>query len=573
MLLTLKMLGPEATSGVSPPQHTSELVLALSDEERGGNHRFQRRHIRSIQTGELHLKYETARGMAGRNHPAELAAVAPKGSAFAYDVMAEVLRLRYVDLRQREEIRVRLAVRGVAASAGSVSNLSRQALACLEQAHEAAAAKLAARYREEAFILQLDGTREGGEWSHFVIREGFSGNVLLAAKIRSEHSADIAALLRRIKALFGVPDAIISDMSQAIALAAREVFDDVPHLVCHFHFLKDVGAALLGSEHDGLAHVTRHMRKELGKLRRDCVGQLRGGDNRQRWLISMIDRVNAYNADLTGEGFPFDLPHLAYHHRCLEVLPRAEAILRSMQAGPGDPLFDRLVTLRTLLCHHASSGVLIRGVARMEKLAVIFRRLRDILHPLSRDRRAPLNWGRIDDPQDVADMAAEIAALRRDATRMHARTSLCPGDRKAWKTLHSHLEKYADKLNPVLEVRGRLFLLPRTNNLSETRFRDIKRRQRRTTGNGNLGRQFDDMPAQVFYVENLHDPNYRTEALADKPLHECLAKADWNAVRKAVAAMASPSCHGAIDHELINRPDFFAAVAVALSQESVAAVA
>jgi len=43
----------------------------------------------------------------------------------------------------------------------------------------------------------LSGTREGGHWCHFTLREGVTENVLLAAKIRSEHWQDIAALLRR----------------------------------------------------------------------------------------------------------------------------------------------------------------------------------------------------------------------------------------------------------------------------------------------------------------------------------------------------------------------------------------
>ena len=566
LLMTLGLLGAGLVRDCPTKQSPNELVLALDDDERKDcrGHRFQSRRIRSLQGGEFLVTYETARTATGVVRPAELEAVVPKGSSFAYDVIAEVMTLRHVELLQRKEICANLAARKVDISTGSVSKLSWLGLAGLEQLHELAAPKLAQRYRKNAFILQLDGTREGGEWSHFVIREGFTGNVLLAGKIRSEHHVDIATMLRRVKELFGIPDAIISDMSQAIALALKEVFDGVPHRICHFHFLRDVGKALLGVEHEALGHSVRQIRKDLGKLRRECVAKVRAGDTDHQWLVNIIDRVNAHSCELKGEGFPFDMPHLAYHHNCQKALPEVEAILHTMAAEAGSPLRKHMVTLCTILRHRETSGVLNRGVARFEKLAALFQRLRDILHPIRRDNHAPLNWGRIDDPQILPDMAGAIAALRSEAKRMSARQSLCPGDRKAWNTLHTHLDKYAEKLNPIVKIRDRIFFLPRTNNLSETRFRDIKRRQRRTTGNGDLSRQIDDMPAQVFYVENLHDEHYRTVVLDGRPLHEALARTNWDAVRKKVKTMAAPRCPGAIDHELINKPDFFKDAAAAL---------
>ena len=129
-----------------------------------------------------------------------------------------------------------------------------------------------------------------------------------------------------------------------------------------------------------------------------------------------------------------------------------------------------------------------------------------------------------------------------------------------WRSLHRMLEKYADKLNPLLQVRGRSYVLPRTNNLCETGFRDMKRRQRRTTGNGNLKRQLDHMPAQAFYVENLADPIYRKIVFRNRPMHECFAETDWQVVRKTVKEMKRPPRVGAIDHDLINSDSFFATV-------------
>jgi hypothetical protein len=487
--------------------------------------------------------------------------------AFCYDTIAEVMRLRYVELLQREEVRVELAARGVPISAGSVSNLARLGLACLEQVHEAAAARLGQSYRQEAFVLHLDGTREGGQWCHFVLREGFSGNVLLARKIRSEHSADITVMLRRVDELFGPPDALVSDMSAAILKAAAAVFPGTRHLVCHFHFLRDVGTALLGAQHEALGHGLKHTRAQLLKLRREAVTDLRGGDDRQRWLVALVDRIGQYRAELSAEGFPFDLPNLHCVRHCIAVLAETEAILGRLCIRPDDPLYRRLIQFRTLLRHTVESGLICRSVARLAKLDGLFRNLRDILHPRSTDRQAPLNWGRIEQPDRLPDTAAALDALRERARRKAACKSLCPDDRKAWKTMHSHLAKYAGILSPALHVRGRTFLLPRTNNLSETAFRDLKRRQRRTTGNGDLSRQIDHLPPQVFYAENLADPHYGRLAFGERPMHEAFATVDWQAVRATVAAMAAPESPGAVDRQLVQSQDFFVTVGAALARE------
>lgn len=549
----------------------SDVVLELEDERRRGCQRlrYQRRHVRSVAAGTLAVTYRSGRTAAGACvHPAEIEAVAPRGMAFSYDTMAEVMRLRHVELLQREEVRVELAGRGIRISTGSVSNLSRLGLACLEQVHEAAAARLGASYRREAFVLHLDGTREGGQWCQFVLREGFTGNVLLARKIRSEHSDDIETMLRRAKELFGPPDAVVSDMSAAILKAVGAVLPDVPHLVCHFHFLKAVGSLLLGPEHEAIGHGLKHTRGELAKLRREAVAALRQGDARQRWIVGLIDRIGQYRVELSAEGFPFDLPNLHYARHCAMVLTGTEEILARLPIRPDDPLHQRLVRLRTLLRYVGDSGVLARGVARLTVLDGLFANLRNILHPRrTDDRQAPLNWGRIEQPQHLPDIARALDALRERARRKTACKSLGTGDRRAWRIIHSHLADYAGKLNPILVVRDRTFLLPRTNNLSETAFRDLKRRQRRTTGNGDLSRQLDHMPPQVFYAANLTDPNYCRLVFGDSPMHEAFATADWTAVKTAAAAMAAPASPGAVDRELVGSPAFFATVGAALAEE------
>jgi len=556
---------PAATSTVPLVQ----VVLALDKQQRRrcDRRRFQGRSIRLLDVGTLAVRYES--GSVGAEHvqPVQLQAVVPPGMAFGYDVMAEVLRLRYVELKQREQIGADLATRRVRISAGSVTRLSQLALGCVEQLHEAAAGALGDSYRQQAFILHLDGTHEGGQWCHFVIREGMTGHVLLARKIRSEHSDDIARMLRRVKSLFGVPDVVISDMSSPICKAVAAVFKHTPHLLCHFHFLKAVGKTILGPDHDTLGNSVRHVRSELLELRRDCVSKLREGDELQAQVIALIDRINVYAGELSGEGFPFDLPNLRYLQRCREVFESVRMLLGEKR---GELVGSKEVrsNLFRLHMHLRFYGEDLGGgvaMARLRRRNKLFTDFRDILHPVVENTRAPLNWGRLEDPTCVADIAGSLAKIRETARRKARCKTLTSSDKKMWKSLHRKLESHADMLVPVLKVRDDVFVLPRTNNLSETGFRDVKRKQRRTTGNGNLKRQLDQMPPQVFYVENLAYEDYRRLLFGNRPLHECFADTDWEKVKSTVERMITPSRLGAVNHALINREDFFDTVTASLA--------
>jgi hypothetical protein len=93
----------------------------------------------------------------------------------------------------------------------------------------------------------------------WVIRDCLSGLVLLARALLSSACGDLAGLLRAVAAdlaALGVPVAG-SDGQPSIRLAIARVWPDVPHQLCHFHYLRE--AALPVYEAD------RHAKKELKK--------------------------------------------------------------------------------------------------------------------------------------------------------------------------------------------------------------------------------------------------------------------------------------------------------------------
>jgi hypothetical protein len=195
-------------------------------------------------------------------------------------------------------------------------------------------------------------------------------------------------------------------------------------------------------------------------------------------------------------------------------------------------------------------------ISQLKKLDDIFSKLRDILHPRNEKEKTPLNWGMLNSDAQVEDIAEKLEALRKKAEKKVG-TKLSPYLVKAWKTVKNRLKKHQDKLDPVIEFNGGKFILPRTNNLCETGFRDCKRKARRTTGMRHLSRHMDNLPPQYFYTFNLNDQEYVKTVYGDGEICDSFHEIDKNAVRADVEKMKSQRLSPKIiDHKLIRNDDY-----------------
>lgn len=525
--------------------------------------RIQLRKLRSSRLGELALNYETGIAVdGGKIVPEELTLMAAPGMTFAYDTIFAVTEMRYVQLLQRKEIQQRFNFH---ISTGSVSELSLQGLAYLEQCHFNRSEKLAEHYRRDCFIIHLDGTNEGGMYNHFVVRDGITGNVLYAEKIISESEKSIRSILVEIKKLFGIPDAVISDMSPAIIKAVKAELPSAPHCLCHFHFLKAVGISVLSKYHKPVMISVKRLKDMLSEQRRDLEAELKlylqSSSEKKvrqretcRWAISLIDYIRDYEKDMSGEGFPFDLPAIAFYNRCEQAFYTIEKILTEQGSN-----FGSLGQAGSTLCFIRNRIQEFMGychINQIRKLNDIFIELRNIIHPKSATEQIPLNWGMANSDTKVENIVEQLNALQKKAARFtnyKNQTYLT----KAWKAVNSRLVKYNEALNPVITFRNGKFILPRTNNLSETGFRDCKRRARRTTGIKNLSRYMDNLPPQYFYTFNLQDQDYIKTVFGDREIFDSFHAVDKETVKTAVGKMKeqrkSPK---QINHKLIRSEDF-----------------
>jgi hypothetical protein len=178
---------------------------------------------------------------------------------FGLDVIALVGTLRHAQHRSLPEIHQELRHRRVAIAPRTVQHL-------LERYDELVALAFADPLRLQQItqaqgrvILALDGLQpDVGHEVLWVLRDCLSGEVLLARSLLSATQADLAVLLRAVRQTVQVPIVgVISDGQLSIRGAVAEVFPEVPHQLCHFHYLREAAKPIYEAD--------RHAKKELKK--------------------------------------------------------------------------------------------------------------------------------------------------------------------------------------------------------------------------------------------------------------------------------------------------------------------
>ena len=234
----------------------------------GGGMRIRYENRRTLVTlrGTERLRLKVRRCEApgcGRFHkpyrPEAEGALALPQQEFGLDVVALVGALRHREHRSVPEIHAILRGRGVMICERSATNL-------LDRYDEVLATQLGdpAHLRrqlcgQDRIVLALDGLQpDVGHEVLWVLRDCLSGTVLLARSLLSGTAEDLAVLLREVVEAVGVPVAgVISDGQHSIRKAVATVLPDVPHQLCHFHFLREAALPIFEAD--------RHAKKELKK--------------------------------------------------------------------------------------------------------------------------------------------------------------------------------------------------------------------------------------------------------------------------------------------------------------------
>ena len=181
---------------------------------------------------------------------------------FGLDVIALVGALRYQQQRSIPQIHEELLRRGLQVAERTVTNqLYRyEELLALYLADER---RLCERLKEhKQVILALDGLQpDVGHEVLWVLRDCCSGEVLVARSLLGATEKDLAPLLEEVASLcrtLEIPiKGVITDGQRSIRNAVASALPDIPHQLCHFHYLREAAKPI--------ADADRHAKKELKK--------------------------------------------------------------------------------------------------------------------------------------------------------------------------------------------------------------------------------------------------------------------------------------------------------------------
>ncbi len=178
---------------------------------------------------------------------------------FGLDVIALVGSLRYTSHRSVPEIHQALCDRGVSIAERTVTHLLQryEELVALSLSDQQ---QLRKRFKEQGqVVLAIDGLQpDVGHEVLWVVRDCLSGEVLLARSLLSACEADLTSLLREVQQVVDVPiRGVISDGQHSIRKAVQAALPDIPHQLCHFHYLREAAKPVYEAD--------RHAKKELKK--------------------------------------------------------------------------------------------------------------------------------------------------------------------------------------------------------------------------------------------------------------------------------------------------------------------
>ncbi len=231
--------------------------------------------------------------------PEEEGRIALPQHEFGLEVIALVGALRYQQHRSVPEIHQELVARGVGICERSVTNL-------LDRYDELVSLCLADSRRwqkvlqqQGRVILALDGLPpDVGHEVLWVLRDGLSGEVLLARSLLSSTEDDLASLMGEVKRAWSVPIVgAVSDGQHSLRNAVATALPKVAHQLCHFHYLREAARPIYEAD--------RHAQKELQKRVRGIRPLERRVEARQDTEANAIrGYCSAVRSAITDDGRP-----------------------------------------------------------------------------------------------------------------------------------------------------------------------------------------------------------------------------------------------------------------------------
>jgi hypothetical protein len=410
-----------------------------------------------------------------------------------------------MDRLQRIEIRRRLeSCFGIRLSTGTITALADRFLAYLGALHRDAIAALK-REMNQGYVLHIDATTYQGRGGQFVCYDGWRQWVLHSGRVEGERTEEIQPIVGQTVNWFGLPIAVVRDQSKACKAAVLPLTHaGVPDLLCHFHVLKNLGSQLLYRSCERLktrwkclkaVTTLKDLLRSLGHCASSAHVQLGAA---VLWVLQ--------GSGPRPSSFPFHISALEQIDRLIALQKQLGDFINIRQAKP---VSDQLEILQQLISDVVSDTDLAALCAKVRQRQQVFNEVRDIFRLVD-----PAADGQPALPELQNQQIREIEDdLTRYRTALSRRLLRSTGDsRDALKSVIKTLDRVKGQLfgHPVVRDKNgnTIFVVDRTNNAVEHFFGQQNQAMRRRTGRKNLGRDLEDLPAEVALVHNLSKPDY-----------------------------------------------------------------
>ena len=448
----------------------------------------------------------------------------------AYDVIVFIGRALFQRHRTAREVQDELIGKNNRISISEINYLGHKFISYLALGHRQAMPRIRQKMElSGGYVLHLDATHEGNSPALMTGLDGLSKMVLANVKIPSENADYIIPFLKKLKKDYGTPKACVHDMGTGICKSVTKVFPNTPDFVCHFHFLRDIGKDFLEPAYRNIRNRLRKYSAstQLSAIVRKTQQHLGVVDSNEPELLAkaMLSKKLPENKFLLpsaityvlaswclrgkhigdGYGFPFDRPQLQFSERLLETANHLPQLIELCMDEDTSNI-QHLVTFAQKVEGIAKDPNLNQAIDELRWRSQIFDRLRQAMRIALQGGTNGLN----------DDGTSKVITSIRQGVELFCRQinedPKLADDRLSIKML-KQIDKYGEKLfaDPISvhTPNGILKIYPqRTNNILEQFFRDLKRGQRRKTGNNSMSRILNSMLADTPLVKNLDNPEY-----------------------------------------------------------------
>lgn len=325
------------------------------------------------------------------------------------------------------------------------------------------------KYKEEierngGIVLAIDGAKpEKGQPGLYLFRDALTGSRLHCALLASADRKSLSEELKVVKGLGFAIQAVISDDEQATVAAVAETLPDVPHGLCHIHFLKAVEKPVYAKDQKLAKELKRPIR-DLNKVEKavkhepTCTDGL--STSQKQALRRYLDALRGVL--LTKGQAPFRLAGIVIY----EALNR---LADSLERSVDEHQHQILDQLRLMAQTHQHQHDLYERLLELQAWFLGLAELLDV--PLTET----FGWSTLSGcevAQDVQDYLDSLLLLKDDL----------PDDAPFFEHMQRRLDEWAPGLYWTFDIHA----LPRTNNDMETDIGDLKEQYRRTTGRRSL---------------------------------------------------------------------------------------